>query len=190
MEPTILLIRHANTTYDTKVDAVLNPPLKYEGIKRIERTIDFLRKQEIPLDRIISSPLQRSLRVADMLSAGNLKVYPNNGLLPWNLGDLMGKETKDVQPVIDHLTEYPDIRAPHGESRNSFLNRWLVTFQKMLDYATYNTEKVLVGVTHSRNIDSIQELIGGEVTEVTEGSITRIWQEDGNWKHEIIWEGI
>jgi broad specificity phosphatase PhoE len=194
MTPTILLIRHGNTTYDERVDAFLDPPLNEEGVKRVGRTVAFLDTMGFEYDRIVSSPRQRALRVAEMISRGNIKVTTNNSCLPWNLGDLMGKKNALVGPYIEFLKEYPDLKAPHGESYRTFYNRWEAFLHRAMLYAK-GIDKTLVITAHSRNIDSLQEIIGGaplgDFKPLTpEASVTKLsCDENGDWSYELIWNG-
>jgi broad specificity phosphatase PhoE len=187
------LIRHGNTTYDTKVDALLNPPLDREGVERIERTVKFLEKENLRFSRIISSPLQRALRVAEMISHGDTRVTTNNGALPWNLGDLMGKEARQVKDKMEYLKNYPDIKAPHGESYRRFYLRWQDFLQKVMAYVEAKDEAVCI-TTHSRNINALQSIIGGnpvgDVQEITpEASVTFLAKTGLDWKYIMIWDG-
>jgi broad specificity phosphatase PhoE len=190
----IYLIRHGNTTYDTKVDALLNPPLNRDGVERIERTVKFLDREQLRFKRILSSPLQRALRVAEMISRGNTKVTTNNAILPWNLGDLMGKEGKAVATKLDYLKNYPDIKAPHGESYRTFYLRWTGFLQTLMDFVEAHPDEAICITTHSRNINALQSLIDGnpigDVLESTpEASVTLLAQTGLDWKYNVIWDG-
>ncbi len=190
----ILLVRHGNTTYDTKVDALLDPPLDHEGIERVQRTVAYLDSVDYPIDRIVSSPLQRALRVAEMISRGNSKVIPLNACLPWNLGALMGKEASLVRPKLQTLKDFPDLKAPHGESYRTFYNRWEGFLRKLMTYAE-GIQKYVVVTTHSRNIDALQSIIGGnpigDVEETTPEASVTLLADNGvdGWNYHVIWEG-
>jgi len=177
------------------VDAILNPPLDEEGVERFKRTVKFIREGDFPFSRIVSSPLQRALRAAELLADGNAKVTTSNEALPWNLGDLQGKANFQVKAKIETLLNYPDLRAPHGEAYRTFYNRWSGFLQKLMAYAKAKPEEFLVVTTHSRNINALQEIIGdapiGDVQEVTpEASVTLLAQTgSGDWDYKIIWEG-
>lgn len=190
----IFLIRHSNTTFDTKVDALLDPPLDEEGVERFKRTVEFLDKSGYEFSRIVSSPLQRALRVAEMISRGNIKVTTNNAALPWNLGDLMGKEGKMVADKLDYLKNYPDIKAPHGESYRTFYTRWTEFLQVLMTYVENKDEPIAV-TTHSRNINALQSFIGGnpvgDVEETAPVASVTLLANNGvsNWEYNIIWDG-
>lgn len=190
----ILLIRHGNTTYDDKVDALLDPPLTKEGVDRLERTAKFLQEKGIIFSRIISSPLQRALKAANIIGGG-AKITPHQHALPWHLGDLMGKPNKEVDPEIHYLEEFPYIAAPHGESYAKFFSRWTSLLGQVMLYSSLNPTDIIGITTHSRNINALQEFIGGaelgNVKEVTpEASVTLLTQnEEGDWSYKMIWEG-
>lgn len=190
----IFLIRHGNTTFDDKVDALLNPPLNEEGVERVERTVAFMEDLDQSFDRIVSSPLQRTLRVAEMLSKGNIKVTTSNGCLPWNLGDLMGKVNTLAGPQIEHLKSYPDLRAPHGESYREFYLRWDAYLDRLMRYAETKDNPLIV-TTHSRNIDALQEIIGGAAIGkfkpmTPEASVTLLAKNGvSSWDYQLIWDG-
>jgi broad specificity phosphatase PhoE len=190
----IYLVRHGNTTYDTKVDALLNPPLDREGTERVQRTVEFLDHEDIRSKRILSSPLQRALMVADMISRGNSKVTTHNEALPWNLGDIMGKEISIVKDKLQYLKDYPEMKAPHGESYRTFYNRWSAFLERVMAYVEAKQEDIII-TTHSRNINALQSIIGGnpvgDVEEVApEASVTFLAINGvSDWGFKLIWDG-
>jgi len=194
MTPTILLVRHSNTTYDKKVDALLDPPLDEEGIERLKRTAKFLHDGAFRYSRILSSPLQRALKTASTIDGVHAQVTTHNGLLPWNLGDLMGKSNNIVRAEIDRLKNYPDLKAPHGESYRTFYERWSGFLHKIMQYAEAKSDQAVLLTTHSRNIDALQSIIDGapvgDVQELApEASVTLLAKNGVSWSHKIIWEG-
>lgn len=194
-EPRILLVRHSNTTYDDKVDALLDPPLDEEGIERLKRTIKFIHEGDFNFKRIVSSPLQRALLTASMINGDKARITTSNGALPWNLGDLMGKPSAVVRSRIEYLESYPDLKAPHGEAYRTFYNRWAAFLDKIMQYAETKPEEAIVVATHSRNIDALQSIIGGapigDVKELTpEASVTLLAKNGvSDWSYKLIWEG-
>lgn len=195
MNPTLLLIRHSNTAYDKKVDALLDPPLSVEGTKRIKRTIEFLHASSYKPQRLLSSPRQRALRAAEMFANGKIKLTTHNEALPWNLGDLQGKANKEVDPVIALLEEFPDLCAPHGESYRTFHNRWEEFLSRVMQYVEIKSEAPIFIFTHSRNINDTRAIIDsspvGTVQDWTpEASVTLVSKDEGGeWHYELIWEG-
>lgn len=192
----ILLVRHGNTSYDSKVDAFLDPPLDKKGVDRIKRTKKFLVEQDLRPHRIIVSPRQRTVKTAAIIGGGSIRIQPQNALLPWNLGDLQGRESREIRSTIQYFKDYPDLKVPHGESYRRFYLRWTGFLRQLMQWSIDHPEKLIMLVTHSRNINSLQELIDGnpigDVKEVAqEGSVTLLAENGVNgWSHEIVWEGI
>lgn len=190
----ILLVRHGNTTYDKKVDAMLDPPMDDDGVQKLKRTKDFLCDSGYNYPRIVSSPLQRTMLAAHIIANGNHQITPNIAALPWHLGDLQGKLNTLVGPDIDHLLEFPEMRAPHGESYQTFFTRWTNFLSKIMQYSETKREDIVV-TTHSRNINALQEFIDGaplgHVTETTpEASVTLLDRNEyGEWFYDKIWQG-
>lgn len=195
MQPTILLVRHGNTPYDARVDAHLDPPLSAEGVEKLKRTGAYIR-DHFKFTKIISSPLQRTMKSAELIGDGNAKVYPNVQALPWNLGKLQGRVARNIEDKIDFYEAYPDLRVPGGESYRTFRNRWADLLGRIQDFAEREYDEAIVVTTHSRNINALQELIGGnpigDVAQVTpEASVTLLAKNGVNneWDYTIIWEG-
>jgi len=176
---------------------MLDPPLTRNGVERIKRTVTFLRESGYKFSRIVTSPLQRAMKVAQLLSDGNIKIYPDDAAKPWNLGDLMGRETRAVKQQLEYLKNYPDIKAPHGESYRNFHQRWSDLLHRIMQYAEAYSTEALVVVTHSRNIDALYSIIrgapvGDTQNDAPEGSVTKLSSfktGSGDWSYERIWEG-
>jgi broad specificity phosphatase PhoE len=200
MNPTILLVRHGETPLnDPKNEAIRgysDIPLSVEGKRGVEEAAEFLRAMDYPIQRVLSSPLQRAMMTAMVVAdPRHAKVIPENSLLPWNLGDLSGKPIKDVAPLMDWLQDHPDIKAPRGESYCDFYYRWAAGLDRMLYYATVHEDEILVGVVHSRNLLALPSVLGdrniGDVP-VKGGpppeSITKLENIDGEWTMSLLWE--
>jgi broad specificity phosphatase PhoE len=199
--PEILLVRHGRTELNDpsneKIRGYSDVPISYEGKRGTLEAAEFIAKQKFPIQRILSTPLQRGIMTASLIAEKiNAKVIPNQGLLPWNLGHLTGKPVSEAAKVMDYLQEFFDIKAPEGESYRSFYTRWAETIDLMLFYAEQHPDETLVAVVHSRNLLALPSILGdrqiGDVP-VKGGpgpeSITRISHDDnGNWKFETIWD--
>src|SRR5579863_9442045 len=117
MNPTILLVRHGETTLnDPKNEAIRgysDVPISVEGTKGIKDASQFLADSKLKIVRVLSSPLQRTMMTAQIVAApSHAKVVPSNGLLPWNLGKLTGQPIKEVAKIMDYYQEYPDMKVP------------------------------------------------------------------------------
>lgn len=199
MNPTVLLVRHAETELNDpkneKIRGYSDIPISYKGKDGLRNTASFLKEQAFPIAFVLSSPLQRAMMSANEVAQPfGAKVIPNNSLLPWSLGKLTGEPVAMAAKEMNYYQEYPDIKVPEGESYRDFYNRWAVGLDKMLLYAEQHPEEVLVGVVHSRNLLALPSILGsrdiGDVP-VKGGpppeSVTQISQdENGNWHMKVI----
>lgn len=198
--PTVFLIRHARTALNDpaneRVRAYSDIPISFEGKQGLEKTAEFLKKEGYPVTRILSSPLQRTIMTAEIIAqAVGARVFPNHGLLPWNLGNLSGEPIKNAAAQMEYYQNNPDIKVPGGESYKDFYARWNWEFEKMLVYAETHPTEVLSGVVHSRNLLALPSILGskdiGEVP-VKGGpgpeSVTKVTLSDDDWKMEVIWD--
>lgn len=197
MNPTFLLVRHGTTELNDPKNERLrgfsDVPLSHEGRGIIEVTKKFIRDTGYPVQRVVTSPLQRAVQTASILADGVAQVYPNKSLLPWNLGDLAGKLVKDIVPRLDHLQELPDLKVTNGESYRTFFNRWTAAVKRLQVYSQVHTDEVLVGVVHSRNVLALASIVGdhpiGDVPVKggpRPGSVIRISKPDGEWIMDVI----
>lgn len=198
---TLLLIRHARTELNDptneKIRGYSDVPISFEGKEATLRTAEFVRSLNLPIQRILSTPLQRGIMTSYLIGEkSGAKVVPNQGLLPWNLGKLAGQPVKEVAPKMDYLQEFPDINAPEGESYRKFYDRWTEALDLMMFYALAHPDEVLVGVVHSRNLLALPSILGdrqiGDVP-VKGGpgpeSVTRLdSDESDNWTFKLIWD--
>ena len=104
----------------------------------------------------------------------------------------MGKTSALAHPEIERLKEYPDLKAPHGESYRSFYNRWEEFLARLMHYSTL-VDKYVVVTTHSRNIDSLQEIIGGkslgDFAPLTPEASVTLLSKDEDWSYKLVWDG-
>lgn len=197
-----LLIRHGRTEMNDpqneKIRGFSDIPLSFEGKEGVNQAGEFVRKQGYSIQRILSTPLQRGIQTASIVAEklGGAKIIPNQGLTPWNLGKLMGEPVKEVAHKMDYLQEFPDIKAPDGESYRQFYDRWTDALDLMMFYSIAHPDETLVGVVHSRNLLALPSILGsrsvGDVP-VKGGpgpeSVTRVYSDDsGKWKYEMLFQ--
>lgn len=200
MNPTIFLVRHGETDLnDPKNEAIRgysDIPLGINGVVGVKDTARFLADGDYPIQRVLSSPLQRAMMTAQMIADPfKAKVVPNHGLLPWNLGKLTGVAVKIAAAQMNYYQDYPDIKVTEGESYRDFYDRWTKALDDMLLYAETHLEEILVGVVHSRNLLALPSILGdrniGDVP-VKGGpdpeSVTKIEKEDDTWTMKVIFE--
>lgn len=199
MNPTVFLIRHGKTELNDpaneKIRGYSDIPLSSEGKIEVEHTRKFLEDSKFPIKRILASPLQRGMLTAEIVANSHARVFPNQGLLPWNLGELTAKPISEAATRMDYLQEYPDLKAPKGESYRAFYDRWTLALHKMLAFAETEPDQILVGVVHSRNLLALPSILEdrpiGDVPVKggpTPASVTQISKDADEWKIKVIWE--
>lgn len=199
MIPTVFLIRHGKTELNDpaneKIRGYSDIPISRDGKVEVENTRKFLEDGKFPVKRILTSPLQRAMMTAEITASSHARVYPNQGLLPWNLGRLTAQAVKVVAPTMDYLQEYPDLKAPEGESYRAFYDRWSSTLKKMLVFAEQEPDQIVVGVVHSRNLLALPSIIEGTpIGDVPvkggpgPASVTQISKDGDEWKIKVLWD--
>lgn len=130
--------------------------LTEEGIKQIKDGIEFLKKANLGIVKIVSSDIKRAYDTAIMISeALNLPVEKTPLLRELNKGKLNGAlKTQNNQEYLDNVEI--DTIYPEGESQVSFIER----VQKDLD-ELLNKENALL-VTHRGIINEIYRLYNGD----------------------------
>lgn len=199
-EPTVLLIRHGKTELNDpsneRIRGYSDVPISFEGKQGILRTAKFIKKGKFPIVRILSTPLQRGIMTSALIAeVTDAKVIPEHGLLPWNLGKLTGEAIATAATKMNYLQDFPEVKAPDGESYRDFYERWSEALEKMLVYAEAHPEETLVGVVHSRNLLALPSILGntgiGDVP-VKGGpgpeSVTQLYKDGEEWKLKVIYD--
>jgi broad specificity phosphatase PhoE len=147
----LILVRHGTTGLNSegKLRGWANPPLNEKGEKEITKLGAKLNKEH-KIDIVETSDLlrakQTALGLTDKTKHENIKV--NDGLRPWNLGNLTGKDIKETLPTLfNYASKKPEEKIPEGESFNTFKNRFLSSIQKIVKE---NPGKTIAIVTHHR----------------------------------------
>jgi broad specificity phosphatase PhoE len=158
-KPVAFVIRHGTTVLNTDnaFRGMLDPELDDAGIRDGHRAADFLSRQ--PIERIISSPLARTVETAQILSGvlGGRCIEQCRCLFPWQMGTEFYGESKEKK--ADELAQY--VKNIHktplnGESLANFIERTGDFFEDKL------RQPILTAfVTHSSNIIALNDLLNG-----------------------------
>lgn len=156
---------------DVKVDRIrgmIDAPLSLEGI---QQGIDLAKriKEKGGIDKIITSPLKRARRTAELIverNPGSRIVYATPRLHPWHLGGLEGQSSELVSPTIKHYVQHPHVKVPGvgsislvpGESFNDYLRRFLPFVEGILRTSSPHERILLLG--HYRNVKTLSSWKG------------------------------
>ena len=113
----LYLVRHGETIYNSEgriQGGGLDSPLTKEGILQAEKLRDYLNSKSFQVDLIFSSPLERSLHTARIVSEVlEGEIVPDPLLKEINCGEMEGKfinsiDTEKLRRLrIDPLEKYP-----------------------------------------------------------------------------------
>src|SRR5690606_8759396 len=100
----IAMIRHGETDYNKKrlVQGRMDNPLNSEGIHQAETLGTYLRDNNETFDVLISSPLKRALKTAEIVGSyiGLQVNYTDKNLLERDFGPFEGNPIDEVLPII------------------------------------------------------------------------------------------
>ena len=152
-EREIYLIRHGATALNResggvdRIRGMKNIPLSPEGKEEAKKLAKQLADSGITM--LISSPLDRARETAEAIAeTTKARVLVSRALLPWDVGDMTGKESSVAHPkMVEYATEKPNEKMPGGESFDQFKEGALDGLRPILE--NYRGEMIAL-VTHHR----------------------------------------
>lgn len=162
MRVSFYLVRHGSTAANNpnaeRIRGWKPWSLSDKGIIQAKQAGYFLGGKGIT--RVWHSPLKRVKQTAEYVN-GTLrlpkeKVEEHGSLLDWNTGAMEGMYVEPMKPFLDFYQRHPSLLVPEGESYQEFWDRWKKMFKDMVDFAVKNPEEKLVGITHARNLVTLQ----------------------------------
>lgn len=165
----IYITRHGQTQWNIqkRLQGQGNSELTEIGILGAENLRD--RFEDIDIDCIISSPLQRTVHTSEIIRGNKeIPIYLEDGLMEIDVGDFSGKtleELKIESPLLVDkiLTDPYNTSYPKGENLLEFYNRCVDALKKIA--SEYDGKTVLV-VTHGGVLKALQYYIKGEMIPV------------------------
>jgi broad specificity phosphatase PhoE len=135
----IYLIRHAE-----KERLRIDPPLTYLGQKQSQKTAEYFK--DIPIDKIYSSPLKRTIQTSEIISKYLKRDFEINDLLRerFNWGDIKDQTHSEFLEMWKKSSLARNWQPPKGSSSNGAGER-LKKFFESID--KNNISKVIV-VSH------------------------------------------
>jgi len=144
---TIMLIRHGETDWNVEeiFRGQMDVPLNETGISQAKLLAEYL--QDIQIEAIYSSPLQRALRTAEIITGyHHVKVKIANGLTDFNYGEWQGLSREMVEQrypgFYDAWLNNQLTKVPGGESLDNVKARSLSLVKQVI--AKYNGIVALV----------------------------------------------
>ena len=188
MKPLVLLARHGHTAgNEAKVfRSRLDFPLSAQGEHDSHELGQALGNSGMKPDVIVSSPMSRAMKTAQIVSAHTgAPVEKSGNLMPWNAGLLAGKKrTAQSEKVRDFYVQNAHMPIPGGESIENSESR----MKKILTAAIAHGQKghLPLLVTHGSGIKAAETLIKGRRSQtgdaalVEPGGLAGIFQNGQN----------
>jgi broad specificity phosphatase PhoE len=149
---TFFIIRHGQTDWNKegRMMGVTDIPLNKTGIHQATIVGEYL--QTIPLEIIVTSPLQRAVQTAQIIQKHHrgTPLKKIHRLHERNFGILEGKTYEEAnsmypQIVLGKMWQYPDFQPPQGESLRHVSHRARQVIQHLLRH--YEGKHIAV-ITH------------------------------------------
>ncbi len=122
----IYIIRHGQTIKNKErlLQGRSDAPLNQQGIGQAQMAAQYFRQQHIWFDRVFSSPLQRSVQTARIVS-GQSDIRLDDRLLEMDYGPYEGTSLDHPsQEIVDFFSDFVHNPAPKGmESLESVVRR-------------------------------------------------------------------
>ncbi len=176
------LLRHAETNANKNfiVQGRMDNPINDKGIEQAIQTGKFLKSQKITFDLVISSPLKRAYRTAQLVNRGMLLSRPiiiDRNLIERNFGDYDGKAITD-----DYYELTRKGLIPHMETDEQLETRVVEALKIIAE--KYPNKRLLI-VTHSHVIKALLNRFLDDFTYMNflhNCSINKIKYQDGNFE--------
>lgn len=148
----IILIRHGQTNANKNfiVQGRMDNPLNEFGREQAFETGEYFRRNNYTFDMVISSPLKRAFKTAELVNKGMLIKRPivlDKGLIERNFGDYDGKAIDD-----DYYCLIKRGLVPNMETNEVLEER---VYQALKDICEKYPNKRLLIVAHSHVIKAV-----------------------------------
>jgi uncharacterized phosphatase len=178
----IYLLRHAETDANKNyiVQGRMDNPINETGVKQALDTGKYLKALNINFDLVISSPLKRAYKTAELINHGMVIARPiimDKNLIERNFGDYDGRKITD-----DYYDLTRNGLIPNMETDEELENR---VFNTLKDIAEKYDNKRLLIITHSHVIKALLNLYVKDFTYMTylhNCSLNKIQYADGQFK--------
>ena len=161
----IYITRHGQTIWNKegKIQGSLNSDLTEKGVMGAELLSERIKGMKI--DYIISSPIERALKTAQIARGQkDVEIIKYDGLKEIDCGDFEGKLLEDVAEnhpeIYKKIVEDPfKTRYPNGENLTEFYERVVNCFKTILE--DYKNKTILI-VGHGGTIRAIEAYVKNE----------------------------
>lgn len=160
----IYLTRHGETEWNREYRFQGNKDSKLTEKGILAAELLSYRIEDIEIDNIVSSPLMRAYKTAEIVKGNkDVEISTHEGLMEINLGEFEGMsytEIKNQYPqLLSKVEEDPfNNNYPNGENLNQFYDRVVDAFIELIE--KYKNKSILI-VAHGGTIKCIEAYIRG-----------------------------
>lgn len=139
---------------------------------------------------IFCSPMTRAIQTATIICDDQADEQPatNQGLKPWDVGYLTGKDKKKYSKEFKHYIDNPSEAPEGGESRDEFEGRVFPLIADAMEIGIkHDIPCVVVG--HSSIVHCLSHFLYGEEhpdVSVEPGGVVEVYLEDGEFKSRAV----
>lgn len=124
--------------------------LDEQGLNEAHEAAEWFVEHKVKPKRIISSPLSRARKTAEIIGAAlGVSVEIDERLMPFNVGDYAGKDKDKTWDEFVYYLDNPDEIIPDGESVHGFADRGVEALDEYLGEAA--TDGPIILVWHTSN---------------------------------------
>lgn len=178
----ILFIRHGESLDDVenRYGGWADFPLTEKGEKQIKTKLNSIKELNVPFEIIFTSPLQRAIRSAEILSTGlNIPVETMEYIKERNTYGLLSgmKKEEATKKYPDQVERLNNDKYVDGSERYADLIDRIKTSIRLVEKSKY--EKVIV-VTHGKYLICLFDtILGKKLTKKEDGGFVLIALENG-----------
>lgn len=182
-----LLLHHGRTEFNEsgRYTGNINVPLAHKGVLDARRAGQVIA--EYPIERVVSSPLDRAVETAQLATAalGGRYIQQSNELLPWQLTPFWGKGKEEFDEELEYFISNPDKSPDDGESLHDFMDRQEKFMQKVI-----NPHSLVLVVAHTTNLIAMKDIVEGTEDHedcIKPGGIAGIYEDpDGDYCFDVL----
>ena len=195
----IYIVRHGETDWNVqlKLQGRSDIPLNATGIEQAEQTGENLKKAGISFDKVYSSPLQRAVKTAELISGfDSSNIIKENRIIEFSFGKAEGStpEERQSKPEFAQIKNF--FTNPPSYSPDKDAETFDDVFKRTADFweneirplADNSSNKNLLVVTHGGTLQTLLMHIDGRTLKnfwkvrFPNCSINKVSLENGNFK--------
>jgi broad specificity phosphatase PhoE len=184
IQKSFYFIRHGETRYneEKRFQGSIDNPLNAKGIIQAQNAAENLAKANLPIDLIVTTPLQRALKTAEIIAEKlNKKLIVKSGLAEKGYGILEGMPFSEVPKILkDNPDVYVDPTGlPELEGSEKYSDFFTRAVKSLNEVFTQYPNKQILLVAHTTVFAAFYFEITGKILKPANG-IPFLFDKQGN----------